>query len=163
MSKFSSAIFFLFYFYSFLLEFIVFIDGEYFMTSSSNQQSRLSRKDFQLKLALVVLIIIFSWILMEYTSLLYKSYQIGLKKQWFIEENQRLVDNNRDLEKQYEYYKTDYFFRKEAKRKLNKKEPGEKVAVIIGSGENLLQENDWDIRNNILNNWWEYLFGDKRG
>jgi len=85
--------------------------------------------------------------------------KLSEKKQWFIEENNRLVNNNKELEKRYEYYKTDYFFRKEAKRKLNKKEPGERVFVISGGDEKIRSDNDWDIRKNTWDNWKEYLFG----
>ncbi|MDP2690811.1 MAG: hypothetical protein Q8O95_00155 [bacterium] len=91
--------------------------------------------------------------------MMYKSYQIDLKKQWFIEENVRLAQSNSDLEKQYEYYKTDYFFRKEAKRKLNKKEPGEKVLILSGGDEKVRSGNDWEIQENLITRWWEYLFG----
>lgn len=130
------------------------------LSSSSNRTT--SQKDFQLKIALVILAIVFAWILLEYTSLLYKSYQIELKKQWFIEENNHLTMNNRELEKQYEYYKTDYFFRKEAKRKLSKKEPGEKVIIITGGDEKVLSENDWEISANIPEKWWDYFFAETK-
>lgn len=128
------------------------------LPSSSNRTN--SQKDFQLKIVLVILVIVFAGVLLEYTSLLYKSYQIELKKQWFIEENNRLALNNRELEKQYEYYKTDYFFRKEAKRKLSKKEPGEKVIIITGGDEKVRSENDWEISANIPQKWWDYFFGE---
>jgi cell division protein FtsB len=118
-----------------------------------------SQKDFQLKVIFFVLFVVLAWILVEYTSLLYRSYQIEMKKTWFMEENERLMSNNRDLEKQYEYYKTDYFFRKEAKRKLNKKEPGEKVIIISGGDEKIRSENDWEITPNIPEKWWDYIFG----
>jgi len=117
------------------------------------------RRNFQLKIILAVLLLVFAWILVEYTSLLYRSYQINLKKQWFIEENSRLADGNRDLEKQYEYYKTDYFFRKEAKRKLNKKEPGEKIVVLSGGEDTIVYEDDWDFKSKNVTSWYKYLFG----
>jgi len=129
---------------------------------TSTQPRKLSsQKDFQLKVIFFVMIIVLAWVLVEYTSLLYKSYQIEMKKQWFIEENERLVNSNRNLEKQYEYYKTDYFFRKEAKRKLNKKEPGEKVIIITGGDQKLRSTNDWEITSNIPEKWWNYLFAEK--
>lgn len=120
-----------------------------------------SQKDFQLKVVFFVMVIVLAWVLVEYTSLLYKSYQIEMKKQWFIEENERLVNSNKSLEKQYEYYKTDYFFKKEAKRKLNKKEPGEKVIIISGGDERIGYSNDWEITANIPEKWWDYLFAEK--
>lgn len=118
------------------------------------------QKDFQLKMIFCVLFVVLAWVLLEYTSLLYRSYQIELKKQWFIEENERLINGNNELEKQYEYYKTDYFFRKEAKRKLNKKEPGEKVIIVSGGDEKIKSENDWEITANIPEKWWDYVFGE---
>jgi len=121
--------------------------------------NRVSQSDFQIRVVFVVLIVVFGWVLLEYTSLLYKSYQIELKKQWFIEENQRIVEQNTELEKRYEYFKTDYYFRKEAKRKLNKKEPGEQIVIITGGDERIRSANDWEYRENIFDLWWEYLFG----
>lgn len=132
------------------------------MSLTPSQKNRASQRDFQVKVVLAVLLILFAWILVEYTSLLYKSYQIELKKEWFIGENQRLVENNKNLEKKYEYYKTDYFFIKEAKRKLNKKEPGEKVIVITGGDEKIRSENEWEIRDNNMHKWWQYFFGDQK-
>ena len=121
-----------------------------------------SQRDFQLKVVIGVLVIVFVWILVEYTGLLYKGYQIEMKKQWFIDENKRISTTNRELEKQYEYSKTDYFFRKEAKRKLNKKEPGEKVIVVTGGDQKVQSSNDWDIGSDMLQQWWDYLFGSKK-
>lgn len=129
------------------------------MALMPSQNTRFLHKSFRLKVVISVLLIVFAWLLVEYTSLMYKSYQIDLKKQWFIEENVRLAQSNSDLEKQYEYYKTDYFFRKEAKRKLNKKEPGEKVLILSGGDEKVRSGNDWEIQENLITRWWEYLFG----
>ena len=117
-----------------------------------------SQRDFQLKVVVGVLLILFVWVVVEYTSLLYKGYQIELKKKWFIDENTRITTSNRELEKQYEYSKTDYFFRKEAKRKLNKKEPGEKVIIVTGGDQKVQSSNDWDIGDDNLQQWWDYLF-----
>ena len=128
------------------------------MISETTKSRGLSYKDFQIKVFLGVLFILFAWIMVEYISLLYKSYQIEQKKQWFIEENTRLTNSNIELEKRYEYYKTDYFFRKEAKRKLNKKEPGDKVVIITGGDEKIASQNDWDIDQQNFEKWKEYLF-----
>ena len=128
------------------------------MISETTKSRGLSYKDFQIKVFLGVLLILFAWIMVEYTSLLYKSYQIEQKKQWFIEENTRLTNSNIELEKRYEYYKTDYFFRKEAKRKLNKKEPWDKVVIITGGDEKIASQNDWDIDQQNFEKWKEYLF-----
>lgn len=130
------------------------------MSNSSTPLSsfRSSPRDFQSRVILAILFILCGWILVEYTSLLYKSYQLELKKQWFIEENQRLVETNHDLEKRYEYYQTDYFFRKEAKRKLNRKLPGEKVIVVTGGDERIVSSNDWTYEENLMSKWMEYLF-----
>lgn len=129
------------------------------MAFESAEKKGFLRQDFQVKVVLVVLLLGLSWILLEYSSLLYRSYQIGLKKQWFMEENARLARGNKELEKQYEYYKTDYFFQKEAKRKLNKKEPGEKVIVVNASGPKIRSDNIWEISEHIPEKWWEYFFG----
>lgn len=129
------------------------------MQGSDSQKRRALKRDFQFKVVLAVLLVVFSWVLVEYTSLMYRSYQIELKKEWFIQENERLTSTNRDLEKRYEYYKTDYFFRKEAKRKLNKKEPGENVIVVYGGEERVQSSNDWHIRENNVEKWWQLFFG----
>ncbi len=129
------------------------------MALTPSQHNRRSRRDFNIRMAMAVLVIVFAWVLVEYTSLLYKRYQIELKKNWFIEENERLVNRNSDLERQYEYYKTDYFFRKEAKRKLNKKESGENIVIVTGGEEKIRSQNDWEIREDMMGKWWEFLFG----
>lgn len=129
------------------------------MALEPREKLRSSQKDFQMKIVLAVMVTVFIWLVVEYTSLLYKKYQIDTKKQWFIEENDRILGNNRELEKQYEYYQTDYFFIKEAKRKLNKREPGEKVIVVTGGETKIQTSNDWDIRDDTLKAWWDFVFG----
>jgi len=121
----------------------------------------ISTKDFQLKVILVVLFLMLGWVLLEYTSLLYRSYQIEQKKNWFISENERLIRNNDELAKRYEYYKTDYFFRKEAKRKLNRKEPGEKVMIISGGDKKIISQNSWDLSEDMLSKWYDYFFNEE--
>ncbi|MDF2379513.1 MAG: hypothetical protein P1V18_04835 [Candidatus Gracilibacteria bacterium] len=117
-----------------------------------------SYKNFQIRVMMAVLLILSGWLFVEYTSLLYKSYQIEVKKQWFMDENQRLVETNQDLEKRYEYYQTDYFFRKEAKRKLNRKSVGEKVVIVTGGDERIISSNDWIFEEDLSSKWMQYLF-----
>ncbi len=125
------------------------------MNSSSAQ------KAFQSRVVLLIFMVILGWVLLEYTSLLYRSYQIEQKMQWFVEENVRLVDQNGDLEKRYEYYKTDYFFRKEAKRKLNKKEPGEKVLIVSGGEDGVLGKVSGEITMSNYQKWKDYFFSEE--
>lgn len=113
-----------------------------------------------MRILLGILLILFFWIAIEYLNLMVKRYQIELKKAWFTEENARLLSSNRELEKQYEYFKTDYFFRKEAKRKLNKKEVGEKVIILSASPtQGNIRDQDSNQQQTPLQKWWEYIFG----
>lgn len=127
--------------------------------TATGHQIRSANRLFQIKVVLLVMLLVLGWVLLEYTSLLYKSYQIELKKQWFIQENNRLLDTNSELEKRYEYYQTDYFFQKEAKRKLNKKEPGEKVLIVSGGEQSSVSSNSWVFGEDFYQKWMEYLFG----
>jgi cell division protein FtsB len=106
---------------------------------------------------LLVLLTLFFWISVEYAHLLYRRYQIDAKKQWFVEENSRMTSQNRELERQYEYYKTDYFFRKEAKRKLNKKDPGEHVIIVTERG-GVKANSIVEVEEDVSSKWWKLLF-----
>lgn len=122
------------------------------------EQRKISFRQFQVRLVLAILFILFVWISIEYINLLYKQYQIELKKQWFVEENDRLIAQNQQLEKEYEYFKTDYFFKKEAKRKLNKKEPGEKVIILSEKLKSSAKAKPFEYQVSPLRRWWDYLF-----
>lgn len=120
--------------------------------------SRSSSKVFHWKVLLGVLAVLFAWLLLEYASLLYKSYQIEQKKEWFFSENDRLKTTNVLLAKQYEYFKTDYFFEKEAKRKLNKKNTGEKVAVMASLNDQNQDRGEQEDTRTMSQRWWDFFF-----
>ncbi len=111
---------------------------------------------------LIVLSILFLALLIQYTSFAYKRYQIEMKKQTFVEENDRLAALNLQLAKQYEYNKTDYFFRKEARRKLNKKELGEKVVIVTEKRKFRPGEGGYEIQEDLPALWWKFFFGEER-
>ena len=114
-------------------------------------------------------ILIFVWLLFEYTSLIYKRYQLNQKKNWFIEENEKLEEDNQKLSEQFEYFQSESFLEREAKAKLGKKNLGEEVAVIKEETPKFAQEEDEvsekKIKLNKLTNpqkWWYYLFGSEQ-
>ncbi len=119
-------------------------------------------KNFHLELLLIVLCVLFLALLIQYTSFAYKRYQIETKKQMFVEENDRLKAMNLQLAQQYEYNKTDYFFRKEAKRKLNKKESGEKVVIVTEKKTFHPGEGGYEIQEDLPALWWKFFFGEEK-
>ena len=120
-----------------------------------------SGKYFQLKVILFLVLLIFGWLLFEYASLVYRSYSIDIKKQWFEDEKARLVGENQELAREYQYFQTDYFLVREAKRKLNKKEAGEDVMVISDPREATKKPGEWwqGIENPQV--WWDYFFEER--
>jgi hypothetical protein len=118
-------------------------------------------KSFRYKVIIVVMVLILFWLFVEYVRLVYKrQYQIGLKKQAWIQEIESIEVENDLLPKQYQYYRTDYFLKKEAKRKLNKREVDEKVLVVLGENSESAQLiGGVSDQVNIPSAWWEYIFG----
>ncbi|HEC20943.1 MAG TPA: hypothetical protein ENI70_00320 [Candidatus Peregrinibacteria bacterium] len=121
------------------------------------------------KVIVLIGILIFVWLLFEYTSLIYKRYQLNQKKNWFIEENEKLEEDNQKLSEQFEYFQSESFLEREAKAKLGKKNLGEEVAVIKEETPKFAQEEDEvsekKIKLNKLTNpqkWWYYLFGSEQ-
>ena len=119
-----------------------------------------STKYFQLKVMVFLVLLVFAWLLFEYASLVYKSYKIDLKKEWFQKENAQLQLENQQLARQFQYFQTDYFLVREAKRELNLKEPGEKVLVVADDPIVPKGEQVWWIGSDNLGVWWKYFFGD---
>ena len=122
------------------------------------ENRKISFRQFQTRLVIAILLVLLVWISIEYINLQYKRYQIELKKQWFTQENDRLIAQNQQLEKEYEYFKTDYFFKKEAKRKLNKKEPGEKVIILSPQMKSAAKAKPFEYQISPLYRWWEFIF-----
>ena len=136
------------------------LKGLYFDMAFADRNRISSQREFQLKVLLGIFLILLFWILVEFSRIQYRSFQIEEKKQWFLSENERLTNKNQDLARQYEYYKTDYFFRKEAKRKLNRKEPGERVLIVTGGDSLLAKRNAAPLESTPLEAWWKYFFGE---
>lgn len=120
-----------------------------------------SAKYFQLKVLLFLVLFVFAWLLFEYSSLVYRSYMIDVKKAWFEQENARLEEENRELAKRFQYFQTDYFLLREAKRTLNLREPGEKVLVVSDDPLVAKGEQSWWVGEDNPAVWWRYVFGDR--
>jgi hypothetical protein len=116
-------------------------------------------KYFQLKMMLFLVLLIFGWLLFAYAGLVYKSYTIDSKKEWFEGENSRLTGENYVLGRKFAYFQTDEFLIREAKRKLNKRESGESVLVLLDEDSSASVSRDWwhGFQNSTI--WWEYFFG----
>jgi hypothetical protein len=118
-------------------------------------------KSFRYKVVVVMMVIVLMWLFVEYVRLVYKrQYQIGVKKQVWVQEIEAIEAENEKLPREYRYYQTDYFLKKEAKRKLNKRDSDENVLVVLGEldEDRALKRSVSDMVN-IPSAWWEYIFG----
>lgn len=119
-----------------------------------------------LKITIFVGLFLLAWVLFSYSKMLYKSYQLDQKMQWFRGENAILITANATLTEEFEYLQTEYFLERVAKEKLNKKMRGERVIVLEEPKEEFATVTDRSellrIKLNALTNsqkWWYYFFG----
>jgi hypothetical protein len=119
-----------------------------------------------LKITIFTGLLLLGWALFSYSKLIYRSYQLDQKMQWFDGENERLVSGNKALAEEFEYIQTEFFLERAAKEQLHKKQRNEKVIVIQEPQEEfakpLSHEEMLRIRLNSLTNpqkWWYYFFG----
>jgi cell division protein FtsB len=118
-----------------------------------------SGKYFQLKVMLFIVLLVFGWLLFSYAGLVYKGYLIDIKKDWFYAELARLSDENEVLAKKVEYFQTEEFLVREAKRKLNKRESEEQVLVLKDLKVVNESQNVWWYGLSASQVWWQYFFG----
>ncbi len=124
---------------------------------------------FQLKLIIFIGLTLFGWTLFSYSKLLYQSYQLDQKKQWFEMEIRTLKEQNSFLAEEFEYLQTEFFLERAAKEKLNKRKPEEKVIVLEKPKEEfaLISNKDEFLKMKLdqLENyqkWWYYFFGTEK-
>lgn len=121
---------------------------------------------FYFKMTIVIGLVLLAWALFSYSKLLYRSYQLDLKKEWFTQENERLVQENHNLADEFEYLQSASFLEREAKEKLNKKKPGENVIVLRDPPPKFAtfidEKESLRLKLESLTNaqkWWYYFFG----
>ena len=88
------------------------------------------RQLFHFKITILVGLALFGWALFSYSKLLYQSYQLDQKKEWFASEIRVLREQNAFLAEEFEYLQTEFFLERAAKEKLNKRKPEEKVIIL---------------------------------
>lgn len=107
----------------------------------------------------------------------YRKYQIQKEINLMEQEVKNLENNNADLNKLIEYFKSDAFLENEARKKLNLQKPDEKVVIFTDTAENhspaqnntpntALQsaQNSQEIEEKEMENyqkWWDYFFKNK--
>jgi hypothetical protein len=121
---------------------------------------------FHFKLTILIGLALLAWALFSYSKLLYQSYQLDQKKQWFETEIRTLHEQNVFRAEEFEYLQTEFFLERAAKEKLNKKKLGEKVIVLEKPKQEFAaivsQEDRLNMKIDSLSNeqkWWYYLFG----
>lgn len=121
------------------------------------------------KISIIIGLILLGWALFSYSKLLYQSYQLDQKKQWFEMEIRTLKEQNVFLAEEFEYLQTEFFLERAAKEKLNKRKPEEKVIIIekskeefalITNKEELLKMKLSQLEN--YQKWWYYFFGTEK-
>lgn len=121
---------------------------------------------FHFKLTILIGLALLAWALFSYSKLLYQSYQLDQKKQWFETEIRTLREQNVFRAEEFEYLQTEFFLERAAKEKLNKKKSGEKV-IVLGKPKQefaaiVSQEDRLNMKIDSLSNaqkWWYYFFG----
>jgi hypothetical protein len=126
------------------------------------------RQLFHFKLTILIGLALLGWALFSYSKLLYQSYQLDQKKQWFESEIRTLKEQNVLLAEEFEYLQTEFFLERAAKEKLNKKKKEEKVIVlrepkeafaIIETSDDVLKRRLDGLPNH--KKWWYFFFGEE--
>jgi len=79
-------------------------------------------------------------------------------------ENNAIRQRNQELFYLLEYYKTDTYAELEARKQLNLKKKGEKVAIInvdmVDVGQSLDEEGEQIKERENYQKWWDFVFAD---
>lgn len=111
-------------------------------------------------LAVMLVIVIFGPAL---GSEFYRNYQIEKEIESLKNEIDTLDKNNYQLSKLVEYYNTDQFKEREARKRLNLKKEGESLVIIKQRGVDLKKTSEMEEKANVENlpnykKWWNYFF-----
>jgi len=130
------------------------------------------RNNFQIQTIIAVGFVIIGYMLFNLAISVYSDYQVNLRLEKYIEENERIVADNLVKQEEYAYFNSNLFKDKYAKENLNKLQPGEKMIVLPEKTESIFEENPIIEKRNdkieriiLLSNreqWKEYFFGDER-
>lgn len=118
------------------------------------------------KFILISEFVLVAYMLYALSSSVYRSYQIDKHIAQFETENQRILEENRRLSADYEYYSSQAYKEKIAKQNFGLINPGEQVIVIPDDGviaraeDEVLQQKSarkWEIMSNPKK-WWTFFF-----
>lgn len=141
-----------------------------------SQKSKEQPKNNKLWIRLYLFIVFIAFITAGYNIFkeTHKKYQIRKEVDELKAEVKGLEQGNQKIKGLIEYYQTDGFTEKEARKKLNVKKEGEKV-VILRKNENQEEDNPTELESNnkeerkdnytnVSNpsKWWDYFFKEKK-
>jgi len=105
------------------------------------------------KTLLLLSFLIFTWLAVSFVQTTYRRYRLLDQLQRLQDKASRLEKDNKSLKKSINYYSSQSFLEKEARRKLNLKKPGEKVVIInLSSDEASQSQGINDEKKEIFNN-----------
>lgn len=122
------------------------------------------------RLFLILLLIILGGVVFSLSKEVYRKHQISRQINKLKNEISELEKNNKGLTDIIQYFGSEDYMEKEARRKLNLAKPGENVIVIAGEKDKTAKNpesaeegnagaNQKEISN--LLKWWKYLFGNQ--
>lgn len=130
------------------------------------------KNNLQIQTIIIIGFVVIAYMLFNLAISVYNDYQVNLRLNSYIEENDRIASDNLNKQDEYAYFNSDLFKDKYAKENLNRLQPGEKVIVLPEKTENLFLENSVLEKKEekigkviLLSNreqWKKYFFGDER-
>ncbi len=130
------------------------------------------RNNLQIQTIIIIGFVIIGYMLFNLAISVYNDYQVNLRLERYLEENENIAADNLSKQEEYAYFNSDLFKDKYAKENLNKLQPGEKMIVLPEKTESIFEENPiMNEKENkierimLLSNreqWKEYFFGDER-
>ncbi len=130
------------------------------------------KNNLQIQTIIIIGFVIIGYMLFNLAISVYNDYQVNLRLERYLEENEKIAADNLNKQEEYAYFNSALFKDKYAKENLNKLQPGEKMIVLPEASENLFSENpiieekEAKIeRVMLLSNreqWKKYFFGEER-
>lgn len=130
------------------------------------------KNNIQIQTVIVIGFVIIGYMLFNLAISVYNDYQVNLRLENYLAENERIAEDNLKKQEDYAYFNSELFKDKYAKENLNKLQPGEKVIVLpektenVFSTEGIIEEKEQKIDRIILlskrEQWKEYFFGEER-
>lgn len=126
----------------------------------------LKKRILSSKLLFIVMLIILIFIIFALSKEIIRRHQIDKEIESMQKEVEKLEDKNNELSNLTDYYNTEAFKEKEARKKLGLVKEGEKSVALPESRKNTTSEEsikEQEQKSNLTNSqkWWNYFFANK--